>query len=234
MKRTVAILGVLGMLLLAGCTGSVISEEALSAQETYEWNTQATVTIDAGGGSYEAVYHVRNRSTIELYRPGQLGGEQPVPIRAVKFRYPDGRIVNSSAIEVTEEGSRTVVRLPQATGSFAYSVETTPGGLFVPVVMNGSYEVILPPGARVAFPIFGSVDPGGYEKAVVDDRVHLHWTTIDASAIAISYYLQRDLYLFGGLLALLGLIAGGGIIYFRFQIRNLEEAREAVGLDVEE
>ncbi|MFB6153772.1 MAG: DUF5803 family protein [Halodesulfurarchaeum sp.] len=234
MRRALAVLGVLGLVIVAGCTGGVVTEEALSAQETYEWNTKATVTVDVAGGSYEAVYHLRNRSTIELYRPGRLGGTQPVPIRAVKFRYPDGRIVNASAIEVTEEGSKTVVNLPQENGSFAYSVETNPGRLFVPVVVNGSYEVILPPGARVGFPILGSVDPGGYEKDFVSDRVHLRWNTIDAADIAISYYLQRDLYLFGGLLALLSLIAGGGVLYFRFQIKNLEQAREAVGLDLEE
>lgn len=234
MKKLLAITGLLGMLVLAGCMGGVVSEEALREDATYDWDTNATVTVDVSGSAYQAVYDVTNRSTIELYQRGDLGGEEPIPIRAIQFRYPNGTVVNASAMEVTESDSRTVVELPAEEGRFAYTANSASSGLFFPAVVDGSYEVILPPGTRMSLPIIGYAEPAGFEKTVTGDRVHLTWETVSQDVISVGYYLQRDLYIFTGLIGLLGVVAGGGWLYFRYQLKGLESRREEAGLDVEE
>jgi hypothetical protein len=234
MRRLVALLAVLGMVVLAGCMGGVISEEALSEEATYDWNTSSTVTVDVSGSSYTAVYTLDNVSSIELYHRGDLGGEEPIPIRAIKFRYPNGTVVNASAMDVSETDSRTVVEFPAADGQFAYTANSGNGDLFFPVVVNGSHEVLLPPGTRISAPIIGVAEPAGFEKTMVEDRVRLVWPAPDRDVITVSYYLQRDLYIFGGLIGLLGVVAGGGWLYFRYQIRQLAKNREGVDVESEE
>jgi uncharacterized protein HemX len=49
----------------------------------------------------------------------------------------------------------------------------------------------------------------------------------------VRYYLQRDLYLFGGLLALMLVVGAGGAGYYYLQIRETVRRREEVGLDVD-
>lgn len=234
MKRLVAVVGVVSMFLLAGCMGGVVSEEALSEDATYDWDTTETVSVDLSGPSYQAVYTIENRSSVELYHHGDLGGEEAIPIRAIKFRYPNGTVVNASAMAVSEENSRTVVEFPVRDGMFAYSAESASGNLFFPVVVDGSHEVILPEGARIAVPIIGAAEPTDFEKTFEEDRVQLVWDSPERDVITVSYYLERDLYIFGGLIGLLVLVAGGGLVYFRYQLRRLQSDREETGLDVEE
>ena len=234
MRRRLAVLAVLAIVVLAGCTGGVVSEEELAEDATYDWETNATVTVDVDGSSYQAVYQIRDRSSVELYHLGTLGGEEPIPIRAIQFRYSNGTVANASAMDVAEQNSRTVVTFPEDEGQFAYTANSPSGDLFFPVVTNGSYEVILPPGTRISAPIIGAAQPGGYEKTVNEDRVHLFWESPSADEINVTYYLERDLYIFGGLIALLGLVALAGVVYFRYQLRNLEEERESSGLDMED
>lgn len=226
MKRVLLVLGLLGLLALAGCTGGVVTDTALNESATYDWDTEATGTIDVGTDSYKAVYVLDNTSEIELFHRGELGGDEPLPIRAIKFQYPNGTVVNASAMNVTETDSRTVISFPQSDGRFAYSARSRTGEVSIPVGMEGSYEVILPPGARIRVPIISSVRPGGYDQTLQDDRVHLQWDRVDSDVITVSYYLQRDLYLFSGLLGLLALISLAGLMYFRRQLSQLAHRRE--------
>jgi uncharacterized protein HemX len=48
----------------------------------------------------------------------------------------------------------------------------------------------------------------------------------------VSYYLARDLWIFGGVLALFLLVGIGGVAYYLLQIRQLERQREETGLDM--
>ncbi len=234
MNRAVPILAVLGLVVLAGCTGGVVSEEELAEEATYSWDTDARATINVTGSEYRAVLVLENKSTVELYQVGEIGGEEPLPIRAIQFRYPNGTVVNASKIGVEEADSRTVVELPQSEGTFAYTTRSGSGDLLVPVVVNGSHEVILPPGTRIDVPIIGVAEPRGYDSNVVDDRVHLYWDSVESDTITVSYYLERDLYLFGGLLGLVVFVAGAGWLYFRYQLRDLEAERAESGLEVED
>lgn len=234
MRRTLAVIGLLALVVLAGCGGGVVSEEALSEEATYEWETGADATINVTGSEFQAVLTVDNQSTVELYRRAELGGEEPVPISAIKFRYRNGTVLNASAIEVSESDSRTIVDLPAGEGQFAYTGSARSGELFVPVAVNGSHEVILPAGTRISAPIISGVEPGGYESVIEDDRVHIRWETITSDTITVSYYLERDLYLFVGLIGLVAAIAGGGWLYFRYQLRDLRTERAEAGLDMED
>ncbi|MFB6114476.1 MAG: DUF5803 family protein [Halodesulfurarchaeum sp.] len=232
MKRWLAVGGLLFILVLAGCSGGVVSEQALNASATYSWDTEATVHVNVTQGTYRAVYDLDNQSRVELFQRGDLGDENPLPIRAIKFKYRNGTVVDASAITVSETDSRTVVELPSPYGKFAYTARFSTGQVFIPTGVKGSYEVVLPPGARMGIPIISVAEPGGYEKTLRNDRVHLRWENPSRDAITVSYYYQRDLYLFGGLLGLLVLVAMAGAVYFKIQLGSLESEREDV--DVEE
>lgn len=234
MNRRMAVLGLFALLVLAGCTGGVVSDQALNESATYQWNTTATVTATVSGGSYQAVYRLDNTSDVELFHRGDLGDEQPLPIRAIKYRYPNGTVVNASSMDVQETDRRTIVSFPQPNGQFAYTTGAQTGDVFVPAQTNGSYEVVLPPDARVAVPIISAVEPGGYDETIRDNQVHLRWQAPSDDAINVSYYFQRDLYLFGGLIGILAVIAIAGVVYFRHKIGSLAADREADELDVEQ
>jgi hypothetical protein len=56
---------------------------------------------------------------------------------------------------------------------------------------------------------------------------------VTSDSVAVRYYLQRDLYIFGGAAA--GLFAAGvvGTLYYRRQIEELRKRREEMGIDVD-
>ncbi|MFC7045440.1 DUF5803 family protein [Halobacteriaceae archaeon GCM10025711] len=221
---------------LAGCTGGTVDEQALAENATYDWNTSADATFDVGGDrSYQAVYTVDGQEEIAVYFEDGFTGKQPVPISALKFRYPNGTVANASAMEVSETNDEVVIGLPSDQGQVAYTTRTDTKSFRTPALVNGTYEVVLPPGMRVGVPILSDVKPGGYEAAVeADGRTHVRWDQIEEGDVVVRYYLQRDLYLFGGGIAALALIAVAGLVYFRLQIRRLERQRADAGLDLEE
>jgi len=62
--------------------------------------------------------------------------------------------------------------------------------------------------------------------------MHIRWENPDRN-VFVRYYLQRDILIFGGLVAVLGAVMVGGLIYYLRQIRELENKRKEMGLDVE-
>ncbi|MFC7166184.1 DUF5803 family protein [Halospeciosus flavus] len=236
-RRTVALFALAGLLLFSGCLGGGgVSEERLNRNVTYDWQTDANVTVNVTATEYHAVYEIRNRTVLNFTRETELSGNQPVSVAGVKFRYPNGTVVGADHLQVTEEGSKTVVRLPADQGKFAYTASSGSRSVHVPVAVSGSHEVILPPGVRASVPLFGSVEPSADSRTVNEttDRVHYRWKTVDANTISIDYYLQRDLYIFAGLVGLLVLVGIGGVVYYRLKIRRLERERTEMGLDLEE
>jgi hypothetical protein len=95
--------------------------------------------------------------------------------------------------------------------------------------------VILPPGYRVENFVLATLRPGGHETTLDEetDRVHIYWDEIDASTITVRYYLERDVYLFGGLVAVTSIAAVIGLGYVYRQIQQLQRQREEMGLDVD-
>lgn len=235
MRRALAVAALAGMLVLAGCAGSVMQQpEATEKTHSYDWNTSASVTVTADNSSYRAVYDVEDDRRLNLSLRSEFGGREPLEVRNVAFRYENGTVVNESEIAIETTNRRTEITFPASNGSVAYTADSASRSLRVPVVGNRSHEVILPPGMRIGFPIFGGAVPGGYDRTIENDRVHLTWSSIDSSVISVDYYLDRDLYLFGGFVGVVGIVTGLGLVYYRWRIRRLEAARSRVGLGADE
>jgi hypothetical protein len=234
-KRKVA-LGLLVLLVTSGCLGGTPapSEEDLAKDADYDWDTDATVTIDVRGGEYHTVANVSDQESVHLATSSGFGGRSPLYISAIRFRYANGTVVGPDAMSVYTSDSRTVVEFPTDNGTFAYTATAGSRSVTIPVGFEGSHEVVLPEGMRVSFPVFGVVEPAGYEKTVEDNRVHLNWESMNSDRITLKYYLKQDLLIFGSIVGLLAAVALGGVVYFRKRIRRLEAERAEQGLDVEE
>lgn len=229
--RWVLVIGLVGlMIFLSGCTAlspGEVDQSQLEEDVSYEWNTTANVSIDVGSSRYKAIYQVDNRSTIELFQYHEFNNERPIDPIGVKFRYPNGTVVGASAFDVEKTRSRTIVTLPASSGSFAYSATKTGKQLRVPIVADGSHEMVLPVNARVRYPLVGRVVPRDFERSMRGDRVVISWADPSGRQLSVRYYLVRDLWIFGGLLAI-GIAAIIGVIsYYWLQLRVLQERREA-------
>lgn len=234
MRKWFVTLAVVALAVSAGCMGSTgPSQEELAQDATYEWDTDANVTVTVEGGEYQAVADVDGRDSLRLSTSSAFGGQSALSVSAVKFRYPNGTVVGAEEMSVSTADSQTVVEFPASNGTFAFTAGAGSRSVTVPAAFDGSYEVVLPAGMRVAFPVFGGVSPGGYEKTVADDRVHLRWESMGADSVSADFYLQQDLYVFGGIIAVLVAAALAGVVYFRMRIRRLERNREEAGLDLE-
>jgi hypothetical protein len=236
-KLQVAV-GVLLLAVLAGCAGfgggAAPSQSALERNATYDWTNDADVTVNVTGGEYKTVAAVNGTETVRLAATSGFGGRNPLYISAVQFRYPNGTVVGADAIDVSARDQRTVVAFPASNGTFAYTGNAGSRSVTAPLAFEGSHEVVLPPGMRVSFPVFGDVQPGGYQRSVEDNRVHLRWESLSDATVSVEYYLPQDLLLFGGVIAVLAVAAVGGVVYYRLRIRRLERQREEAGLDFEE
>lgn len=240
MSRLTVALGVLALVALAGCAGTGLggapapSDEQLAENATYDWDRDADVTLNVTGEQYKTVADVNGSERVRLASTSGFGGRNPLPISAVQFRYENGTVVGADTIDVSTRDQRTVIDLPAANGTFAYTGTASARSVNAPLDFEGSHEVVLPPGMRVSFPIFGDVSPGDYEKSIEDDRVHLRWESLDSATVSAEYYLEQDLYIFGGIVGVLGVVAVGGVVYYRLRIRRLEREREQSGLDYEQ
>ncbi|MFB6205872.1 MAG: DUF5803 family protein [Haloglomus sp.] len=195
--------------------------------------------------------------TIELYTRDALGTEQPINPIALQFHYENGTIlryretetgttlvmvkpnetvdVNDAKLAVSKSRRRTTVRLPtNETGKLAFTVPKNGKRVATPTFVQGSYEMVLPEGARIGLPILAQVQPGQSRAERIDGNVHVYWDSVTrARSVVVRYYLQRDLYLFGGLVALMLIVGSGGALYYYLQIRETVKRREEVGLDVD-
>lgn len=234
-RRGLALVGLGVLVVLTGCLGgSGPSKEQLRANADYDWNTSANGTLRLGGDSYTAVYEIHNTSQLDFYQRDMFNNREPLPIRAVQFRYPNGTVVNATAFDSSTNDERIRLKLPNRTGKLAYTVDQNGKSVQTATFVDGSYEVVLPPKTNVGVPILSNVVPGGYETEPVDGQVHITWENIDSGELTVEYYLERDLWLFGGLFALLVAVGIGGGVYYWRQIRSLQDRREEVGLDVED
>jgi hypothetical protein len=234
-RRALGALALAALAVLAGCGGG-LDKSGLDRNATYDWSTDAVVTVEVTGDNHRAVYDLSAAGTdrVEVYRNTELGGQEPLSVSALKFRYPNGTVVGADAFVVTQEGSHTVIVAPSANGSMAYTAGAAVKSFYSPVFVEGAHEVVLPAGMRVSAPLFGSVRPGGYTKTIEDNRVHLRWDEAPSGNVAVEYYLERDFYIFTGFVLLLLAAGAAAVVYFRVQIRSLERRREESGLDVED
>lgn len=223
---------------LAGCGfgfgSSDIPEDQLNENATYEWDTSADATFNLSRSSYATVVNVTNE-TVEVWQRDPIEGDNPVDLRALKYQYENGTVVNASHgnLSATREGDRTQISVPEPDGKVAYTASRSGKQFSTPVFTEGSHEVILPPGARVGIPLLSQVSPGNWNSTVENDRMTVRWGNLTDGNVNTRYYLERDLLIFGGL-ALIAVLVGivGGLYYFR-QIRGLEAQREEIDVDID-
>lgn len=254
-RRLLAVGALLALVVLSGCLGGggEISEDKLTKDTEYDWETNVTASYNVTTSSllsfssndYRAVIQVDNRSTLELYQGTLFRGDQSVSIRSLKFQFPNGTTVNATHDNLTavEQSDETEIRLPAENGTVAYAANWggasqawggSPRTWRVQTPVEGSHEVVMPSGARTDLPLFSLTSPSSDEKSVDSNRQTLRWDDLSSGSVTVRYYLQRDLLLFGGLFVLAGLIGGGGVLYYYRGIRRAREKREEVGLDVEQ
>ncbi|MFQ3283389.1 MAG: hypothetical protein ACI9TI_000454 [Natronomonas sp.] len=258
-RRLLAALALVALLGLSGCTtilGSDVGDpEALSADAEYQYETDRDAFITVNRENYTAVYNVSakvtgDNGTIAFYRTNALTIENPLEVEALQFRYTNGtivRYVDGEAVMIREDGTqeptdalsvdttreRTIVALPAEEGQIAFTTPKSGKEIAVYTPVHGSYEVALPPGRDASVPILSRTRPSNDDRVVVDDRVHLQWDNVETSVLSIRWYLDRDLWLFGGL-AVVGAILGVvGIVYYYRSIRMAEKRRDEAGLDVD-
>jgi hypothetical protein len=254
-KRLLAVGALFALVALSGCLGGggEIGEDKLTKNAEYDWEKNVTAhynvttssLLSFSSNDYRAIISVENRSTLELSRSTLFRGDQSVSIRSLQFRYPNGTVVNATHGNLTavQQSDETEIRVPAENGTVAYSANWggasqayggSPRTWRVQTPVEGSHEVVMPNGARTDLPLFSLTSPGSPSSSVEDNRAHLRWDDLGSGTITVRYYLVRDLFLFGGLFAIAGLVGGGGIVYYYRGIQRAKKKREEVGLDVEQ
>ena len=237
-RHLLAVLGLIALAALAGCGfgPSEVPEDQLNENVTFDWETNANATFSVSRSSYTAVIEVTNQSSIEVFRRDALGTEAPVRPNALQFRFRNGSIVNATHanLSVSLQSDAAVISLPARNGTVGYAAPRSGKQFSTPTFVEGSHELVLPPGARIGTPLLSQASPGGWETRVSDNRMTVRWDDIDSGSLSVRYYLQRDLLLFSGLLIIVVSLGIGGTLYYLRQIRQLEAEREEIGLDVEE
>ncbi|WP_181687113.1 DUF5803 family protein [Halorhabdus salina] len=231
-RLALAVVGLFVLLAISGCL-SPVSDADLEENATYDWETNASATYHIYTNNYTAVLDVNNRSSIELFLEDAFGSNQALPISALKFRYPNGTVVNNSAFAVETGRSKVTLEPPARNGTAAFTVARSGPDVRTPVVVSGSHEVHLPPGRAIALPFVSRAVPGNYTTRTADERVVVRWESVDRDTILVSFYRNRDVLLFGGLGGIVLTIGLVGLAYYRRQISKLEGQREELGLDVD-
>ncbi|MFC7096351.1 DUF5803 family protein [Halobaculum marinum] len=252
-SRLLPVVALVAMLSLSGCLGLLgggsVPAERLDAAPpggSYAWNESVDDDLDAHitineDATFSAVYAV-NGSEIELFRRDGLGGTNPLDVRAVRYRYPNGTVINGTELHRrgAVDQTRDVVRIDlpgegDVDGDrLAFTAGSTPKRFALPTYVTGSYEVVLPPNRRTSLPVFGDASPGGATTSIDDEsRLHIRWDDVQSRSVIVQFYLPQDVQIFGAVFAVFTVVGAGGLLYYRRQIEALREQREEMGLDVD-
>lgn len=248
-RRALAALALVGLLFTSGCLGGLGGGGPMDADrldrepgEPYEWNASSdvhiTITKDA---HYRAVYDTdaeRFGGRLNLSQTDALGTKRPLTVSSLRYRYPNGTVINGTELEArggdlyTESNELRVVP-PADGGQIAFTGEHTPKRFSLPVFLEGSTTVVLPPDRRTDVPLFGQVVPKPTEKRTMGNQVVLYWEDLDTRSMLVRYYIQRDILIFGGLAGGMAIVGAVGLLRYRRELERLREQREEIGLDVE-
>lgn len=244
-RRHLALLSVLALVALAGCTGIFGPEEVdpnqLNENASYDWDTETNASLTLNRTSYRAIYHLPNNSSFTIYSRDDLGREESVPISALRFRYDNGTVISpaNSSLSAERTGRSTIIGLPNnSSGQVAFTAPRQGKTFSTPTFVDGqTYAVTLPPGRRVGIPLLSQVTPGGYETSVDEatNRMTFTWNEpITSRAIRLRFYLERDLLIFGGLAAVAVVVGTVGTVYYWRQLQAVRRRRKEAGIDLEE
>lgn len=243
-RRHLALVAVVALVALSGCTAifgpEEVDPEQLNENASYDWDSEQNVTIQVNRSSYEVVHDLQNNETLTVFSRDDLGREQNVPITALRYRYPNGTVVSpaNSSLSANRTGQATNIRVPgNGTGQVAYSAPRNGKAFATPTFIDGqTYAVTLPPGARVGIPLLSNVRPGGYETSVDDstNRMTVTWSEpVTAGMLRLRYYLERDLYIFGGVALIAVIVGTAGTVYYWRQLQEVRRRRQEAGIDIE-
>ncbi|AXR81386.1 DUF5803 family protein [Natrarchaeobaculum sulfurireducens] len=240
-RLVLASIAVVLLIGLAGCSMIFggISDDELDRDQEYDdlRETDEDVVIDIEGsgiisnGEFRAVYDLNETDELSLYR-SNIYRDEALDIHSVRYWYPNGTEVTGSDLDVDQSRSSTEVRVPDGNGTLAFTGNAGSRTFQLPAYTHGSYEVTLPDEHRTSNFLFGNVNPGGYDREVVDDRERLTWENVD-STVSLRYYQTRDIPVFVGLVGIVSVLGGAGIAYYYRQVKRLREQREEMGLDVD-
>lgn len=238
------------LLVTSGCLGAItgpqdVSDDRLNEAppvDSYAFESDRDVHITVTENAEFAAVYEMNESSIELFRRDGFGGRNAISVSALRYQYENGTVLNGTQLKarggtVKQTREAVTVTLPtdaDSDGKLAFTSSSSPKRFSLPTYVKGSYEVVLPPDRRVDFFLFGQIRPNADEQFVDDSsRTHLQWENVDTESILVQFYLQRDLYIFGGIAAALVVVAGGGLAYYKRQIEALRERRQDMGLSVD-
>lgn len=248
-RLLLATLAVLALVVSAGCLayvtgGGEVTDETLDAEpsEPYEWGTERDARIElSSDNTFRAVYNVSEGDELRLYRSTRYATEDPLDLRAFRYQYPNGTVINGSTFrerggEVDRTPDEVWVRFGDGMGDgkVALSGDGSPRRFILPTYVTGSYEVGLPEGYTTDFWLFGHVSPGGYEVEQRDDRQWITWDSVTSSSILVQSYRERDFWIFVAIAVIATGIGLGGYYHFKGQLQELRQRRMEMGLDVEE
>jgi len=182
-------------------------------------------------------YRFSNGSRVYYRTPeaSAAGGDGEPTVQQVLVR-PDGSEHETTALGVERTRKRTLVDIPSRDGKLAFTVRKGGGGtqISTPTFVEGSYHVVLPPETSVSVPLIARVRPSPDRTETVGDRMRIHWNSVEQSrTLLVRFYLDRDIKILGGIVALFGLAGIVGAAYYLRQIRELRQRREEVGLDID-
>ncbi|MDY7081087.1 MAG: DUF5803 family protein [Halobacteria archaeon] len=239
--KVIAVLSLTALVVLAGCMG----EPSFGDNVSYEakWNTTSDITYYIGDQLEYTVVKTNGTQELEVWRNSPLGGEEAARIDGVKFRYPNGTVVNVSSDAVDSGGSRTTIDPPNVTvsgntntnendtGTLAFVSRKSSGTLSTPVPRTGSVRVVLPENTDARNLIRGRISPGEYE--IIDESpVTIRWEKLEkGDEVVVRYYHERDPLLLMGLLTILIIAAVIVVLYYRRVFEKLEKRRKREGLE---
>jgi hypothetical protein len=223
-----------------GCLspGGPIDSERLdrTPPAPYAWSTEAAVHVTVHGDDRVQVVVSPVERELRLAFDDEVAGERSVPIGAVRAERADGTVLTGSQLReagatIAETREATTIRVaPDADiTAVGFTMDSRRNQLLLPAVRDGAHVVVLPAGRQVDLPVIGQVRPGAdAEVQTADGRVELRWDQLEARPISVRYYQDRDLVLFGGVIAIAAGVLVGGLVYFRREVLQLRRRREGV------
>ena len=228
------------MLALGGCLsmGGPVDSDRLdrAPPAPYHWTSDAAVHATVQADDRVQVVVQPSGEEIRLAFDDEVAGERSVPIGAVRAQLTNGTVLTGSQLRaagatITETREATTIQLAADTQITAvgFTMDSRRNQLLLPPIREGAHVVVLPAGRQVELPIVGQVRPRADSASLLrDDQVELRWEDLASRSIAIRYYQDRDLVLFGGLIAIASAVLIGGLVYFRREVMQLQRRREGV------
>ena len=237
-RRGLALLVLVLLVGLGGClsTGGPIEGERLdrAPPAPYEWSADAAVHATVHGDDRVQVVVTPVDRELRLAFDDEVAGERSVPIGAVRARQADGTVLTGSQLReagATIAETREATTIEVAAGAditaVGFTMDSRRNQLLLPPVASGAHVVVLPAGRQVELPILGQIRPR--PDAVTqraDGHTAIRWDQLEARPISVRYYQDRDLVLFGGVIAIAGAVLVGGLVYFRREVLQLQRRRE--------